>query len=77
METTILLIVAVTLGVVGGWGTAVIMMGAKISEANDIIFQQEVARRMELAKLVEDVAKSEQTRKTKTTQKPNNPKPRK
>jgi hypothetical protein len=77
METTILLIIAVTLGVVGGWGIAVIMMGAKISEANDIIFQKEVERRMELAKLVEDAAKSESTRKTKTTRKPSNPKPRK
>ena len=77
MEKTILLIFALTLGTAAGWGAAVLMMGSKIAEANDIIFQKEVERRMELAKLVADASKTVPFRTTKKTQKPRNPKPQK
>ena len=52
-------------------------MGAKIAEANDIIFQKEVERRMERAKLVANATKPSQPRKTAKTPSQNNPKPRK
>ena len=61
---TIYIFVSASIGALIGWFTAVIMMGAKISEANDIIYQKEVERRMELAKLVEDAKKPSQPRKT-------------
>lgn len=65
---TILIILAAVIGTLIGWFTAVIMMGAKIGEANDIIYQKEVERRMELAKLAEPEAKPSQRRKTTKTQ---------
>lgn len=68
MENALTVLLSAMVGAAFGWGTAVILMGAKIAEANDIIFQKEVARRMELAKLVADAEKPSPSRKTTKTQ---------
>jgi len=77
MNPTFLVIMSLFVGTAVGWGTAVLMMGTKISEANDIIFQKEVARRMALAKLVEDASKTLPPHTTEKKQKNNNPSRRK
>jgi hypothetical protein len=44
MENISLAIASLFVGGAFGFFTAVLMMGAKVAEANDIIFQQEVTR---------------------------------
>jgi hypothetical protein len=65
MENISLAIASLFVGGAFGFFTAVLMMGAKVAEANDIIFQQEVKRRVELAKLVADEEQPEHQKKTK------------
>lgn len=47
MEQAYLIIVSLVVGGSLGFFTAVMMMGAKVADANDIIFRDEVKRRME------------------------------
>jgi hypothetical protein len=65
MDNIAIVLASLFVGSAFGFFTAVLMMGAKVAEANDIIFQQEVKRRMELAKLVADEEQPEHQKKTK------------
>jgi hypothetical protein len=67
-----IVIASMFIGGAFGFFAAVLMMGTKVAEANDIIFQQEVKRRMELAKLVVDEEPPAPQKKTKNSQKKHN-----